>query len=323
MYDSFAALFITPRLNETFFTTPPRVIFHSTENVNLSTPGLSEHRFSHKSLGNIGKMVCTRYVVVPRSLASASSGVSGLTKCDTSAMCTPTFRQPSGKTWTLSASSKSRAVGGSMLKTSFSLKSTRRFISSGGIFQCSPTLTFGKHAAASALKSPLSMPCSATMTFVIKSKSSPTLPFPTTSMMSIIGIDIPLLHFLSRTATKTSSRSPAPDASVFCNDFGTLNSKTRPLGNFGSTGTNVNDAPPSSTSSLPTILERRFAGVTGASGTTRPVGRHPRRQTAASASTLTDALSSSEISPAVPTTRSQRSHASITTRTRSPCTLLP
>ena len=39
---------------------------HSTLNVSLSVPGLSEHRSSHRSLGSMGMTRRTRYVLVPR-----------------------------------------------------------------------------------------------------------------------------------------------------------------------------------------------------------------------------------------------------------------
>lgn len=92
MYDSFVVFFIMLCLNEIFFITLLRVIFYFIENVNFLMLGLSEYRFLYKSLGNIGKMVCMRYVVVFCFFVLVLSGVLGLMKCDTSAMCTSTFR---------------------------------------------------------------------------------------------------------------------------------------------------------------------------------------------------------------------------------------
>ena len=63
----------------------------------------------------MGMTRCTRYTLVALSAALASKAEPGGMKCETSAMCTPTRQLPPGRLSTDNASSKSRAVGGSML----------------------------------------------------------------------------------------------------------------------------------------------------------------------------------------------------------------
>lgn len=57
-----------------------------TENASRSTYGRRLHRFVPSRLGNMSIRLSTRYTVVPRDAASASIGLSGCTKWDTSAM---------------------------------------------------------------------------------------------------------------------------------------------------------------------------------------------------------------------------------------------
>lgn len=64
----------------------------------------------------MGITLSTRYTLVPLSRASASSALPAGTKYATSAMCTPTRKLPPGSASIDRASSRSLAVGGSMLK---------------------------------------------------------------------------------------------------------------------------------------------------------------------------------------------------------------
>ena len=75
-----------PRPNHSLLTTPSGVISHSTLNVRRSTPGLSEHRSSHSSLGSIGITLCTKYVDVALCCASLSNADPAGMKWLTSAM---------------------------------------------------------------------------------------------------------------------------------------------------------------------------------------------------------------------------------------------
>jgi hypothetical protein len=59
-----------------------------TEKAHRSTYGLSEHKLVPSKCGSMSTRLSTRYTVVPRAAASASMGVSGATKYETSAMST-------------------------------------------------------------------------------------------------------------------------------------------------------------------------------------------------------------------------------------------
>lgn len=69
-------------------------------------------------------LVSTKYTVVDRNAASLSNAVPGLTKCVTSAICTPTSRLPFGRSLQWSASSISVQPGGSTEHTSKYLRSS-------------------------------------------------------------------------------------------------------------------------------------------------------------------------------------------------------
>ena len=56
------------------------------ENARRSTKGRNEHKFVPSSDGNMSMRLSTRYTVVPLAAASVSMGVSGCTKCVTSAI---------------------------------------------------------------------------------------------------------------------------------------------------------------------------------------------------------------------------------------------
>jgi hypothetical protein len=75
------------------FSSPARVYdviahTHITLKANRSTCGRSEHKFVPSKDGSMSTRLSTRYTVVPRAAASLSIGVSGWTKCETSAMST-------------------------------------------------------------------------------------------------------------------------------------------------------------------------------------------------------------------------------------------
>lgn len=95
-------------------------------------PGLREQRFSQRTLGSIGKTLCTRYTDVVLSFACLSTKESYSTKKLASAICTPTS-YPSPCFYMESASSKSLAVKGSIVKIRAFLKSYRWVISSSGM----------------------------------------------------------------------------------------------------------------------------------------------------------------------------------------------
>eukprot|EP00160_Parvularia_atlantis_P017686 Unigene6193_Nuclearia_a/m.19054 Unigene6193_Nuclearia_a/g.19054 ORF Unigene6193_Nuclearia_a/g.19054 Unigene6193_Nuclearia_a/m.19054 type:complete len:331 (+) Unigene6193_Nuclearia_a:1426-2418(+) len=86
-------------------------------------------------------------------------------------MCTPTSHLPSGRCSMCRASSRSRAVGGSMLNTRLSRTSRRRAISSGVVLQG----VGGRHAITSGLNSSKSTSCSRRMP-VVSASTSPTAP---------------------------------------------------------------------------------------------------------------------------------------------------
>src|SRR5436305_871794 len=65
--------------------------------------------------GSIGSTRSGRYTLVPRCRASRSSGLFERTKCDTSAMCTPSRQWPFSIRSSEMASSKSRASTGSIV----------------------------------------------------------------------------------------------------------------------------------------------------------------------------------------------------------------
>mmetsp|Transcript_11350 Transcript_11350/g.47580 ORF Transcript_11350/g.47580 Transcript_11350/m.47580 type:complete len:318 (-) Transcript_11350:1288-2241(-) len=106
----------------------------NTENVKRSVPPLNEHMSSVSGFGSISSLLFTKYVVVPRRLASSSIAVFGLRNEVTSAMCTPSsnvfgaFESPSSVSMTRheSASSMSRQPGGSTEHTRRERWSSRR-----------------------------------------------------------------------------------------------------------------------------------------------------------------------------------------------------
>mmetsp|Transcript_46210 Transcript_46210/g.119079 ORF Transcript_46210/g.119079 Transcript_46210/m.119079 type:complete len:203 (+) Transcript_46210:1257-1865(+) len=104
------------RPNQRSTTVPSSFIFHTTEKARRSTSSCREQRFSHSTRGSIGTAFCIKYTVVERRCASLSSAVPRRTKCETSAMCTPTSYRSSPMTLQLSASSRSLAVNGSIVK---------------------------------------------------------------------------------------------------------------------------------------------------------------------------------------------------------------
>ena len=59
---------------------------HITEKARRSTFGRKEQRLVPSRDGNMSIRLSTRYTVVPRAAASVSIGLSGKTKCDTSAI---------------------------------------------------------------------------------------------------------------------------------------------------------------------------------------------------------------------------------------------
>ena len=87
--------------------------------------------------GSIGITRSGRYTLVARSCASRSSGVFGCTKCDTSAMCTPSSQWPLSSRSSEIASSKSRASTGSIVMIVSSVRSRRpRPIDSSNLSAC-------------------------------------------------------------------------------------------------------------------------------------------------------------------------------------------
>ena len=132
------------------------VISNNAEKANLSTSDFSEHKFELSTSGimSIGckweKKVnaqfnnwissimyryihllnecstwSTRYTVVPRFAASRSMAVPGLMKCDTSAMWTPTWKFPFGRSIACRASSMSEQSGGSTEQIGIERRSSR------------------------------------------------------------------------------------------------------------------------------------------------------------------------------------------------------
>lgn len=79
------------------------------------TPGLRLQSSSHSSDGSMGMARCTKYTVVARVAALASNADPGGMKWDTSAMWTPIRQRPLPRSSTESASSRSLAVGGSIV----------------------------------------------------------------------------------------------------------------------------------------------------------------------------------------------------------------
>ena len=132
-------------------------ICQTMEKVKRSSPGFKLHSSSHKRRGSMGITFCTMYVDVALSMATSSNAVPLRTKKLTSAMCTPTSKRPSWIFLQWTASSRSLAVRGSIVKTQSSRKSLLYSNSFSGIFQ---GVSWGKHARASSEKGPESIPYS-------------------------------------------------------------------------------------------------------------------------------------------------------------------
>ena len=152
-YVNAALLAMTDLKNRTFTTSALGVSSHTVLKARRSTNGRSEHKFVPRRWGSMSMRRSTRYTVVPRDAASASIGVSGRTKNDTSAMCTPASMLPFGRRLACNASSMSWHPGGSILHIFSARISTRsRQMASdrascspfGGTVQWSPS--DGKHA---------------------------------------------------------------------------------------------------------------------------------------------------------------------------------
>ena len=95
------------------------------ENASLSSPGTSEQTPFDSCSGSIGTTLSTRYTLVERRYASLSRGLPGVTKCETSAMWTPSTLLPFLSVSSESASSKSRAIAGSHVNMNFRRRSSR------------------------------------------------------------------------------------------------------------------------------------------------------------------------------------------------------
>mmetsp|Transcript_25385 Transcript_25385/g.60376 ORF Transcript_25385/g.60376 Transcript_25385/m.60376 type:complete len:201 (-) Transcript_25385:1823-2425(-) len=148
-------------------TSPSGVMSQTMENARRSVPGLRLQRSWQRRCGSMGSTRCTRYTLVDRCEATSSSGVWGLTKCETSAMWTPIRRRPPGSASTLRASSRSRAVRGSIVNTRAGLKSLRLASSSSEIDQGMA----GRQSRASCGKSASTMPSAARIAAVSDSIS--------------------------------------------------------------------------------------------------------------------------------------------------------
>lgn len=143
-FDLIMVFWTRPRLESTCPSAPTS---KKQENVSRSTPGLSEHRFSHSSRGSIGSTWCGKYTEVVRRRASSSKGVFSATKWPTSAICTPTSNTPSLTFSTLNASSRSRAVIGSIVQMHFYVRSTLVCLSSPYIMYSFFSLSLGLNCA--------------------------------------------------------------------------------------------------------------------------------------------------------------------------------
>ena len=103
-----------------------------TENASLSSPGTSEQTPLERVSGSIGRTRSGKYTLKERLYASVSSAPPGSTKCETSAMCTPSVTRPRPALSSESASSKSRALAGSHVNMNLFLRS-RRFPGSAAL----------------------------------------------------------------------------------------------------------------------------------------------------------------------------------------------
>ena len=112
---------------------------------NRSTRGWRLHNPLDSSCGSIGSTLPGRYTEHPRHAASRSIAVPAGTKAETSAMCTST-RSPPASRWTVIASSKSRASGGSIVNVSRSRRSTRPAPATSG--------SRGRHDSSSSISCP-------------------------------------------------------------------------------------------------------------------------------------------------------------------------
>ena len=90
-----------------------------------SCPGTSEHARFDSASGSIGSTSPGTYTEFARRNASRSSADPAGTNADTSAMCTHTRTAPSSSSSAEIASSKSRAVGGSIVNVGRSRRSRR------------------------------------------------------------------------------------------------------------------------------------------------------------------------------------------------------
>mmetsp|Transcript_11210 Transcript_11210/g.28759 ORF Transcript_11210/g.28759 Transcript_11210/m.28759 type:complete len:612 (+) Transcript_11210:353-2188(+) len=245
---------------------PSGVMSHTAENARRSTPGLRLHSSWHSRCGSIGMTRCTRYTLVQRDAASSSNAVSGLTKWVTSAMCTPMRSSPLSSRSTLSASSRSRAVRGSMVKTRTDLKSRLASIS---VWVTSQGLS-GRQSITSWEKSASSMPSAARMAAVSVS-ISPAWPIDSRTCAS--GVICPASHATRRADTRWWG-TPAGlwQSSVSCatSCCGRVCILTIMRGMRGSDGTSV-AMPLASDMSEPITRSRRAAFCSIA--TTRPRGR--------------------------------------------------
>mmetsp|Transcript_580 Transcript_580/g.2681 ORF Transcript_580/g.2681 Transcript_580/m.2681 type:complete len:326 (-) Transcript_580:140-1117(-) len=202
-----------PRPNHSLMICPSGVISHSTLKVRRSTPGLSEHRSSHRSLGSMGITLCTRYVDVALRRASSSRAESAGMKWLTSAMCTPTSRVPSGRISAWSASSRSRAVGGSMDATLTPVKSLLTARSDSGtshVFPDSLGGTSGRHPSAATVKSSSPRMLFSAMSAAVSVSSSPAIPRDSLSWQC--GHTYEVDHLLTLALTSIPLR-PAPSFS--------------------------------------------------------------------------------------------------------------
>mmetsp|Transcript_7087 Transcript_7087/g.29249 ORF Transcript_7087/g.29249 Transcript_7087/m.29249 type:complete len:366 (-) Transcript_7087:1885-2982(-) len=235
-------------------------------------------------------------------------------------MCTPTFKPPSGSRSQCNASSRSRAVGGSIETTRVLVKSRRVKRSRSGTVHrlwLSPvagskkTGTSGRHRSASSenAEAPRTA-CSATSAAVAVARSSAS---PRTSVTTQLGC-VCAGGQLSRRATTRlflSVSMPFADAAATRTSGGNAVSRvsTRIKGSFGSEG-KKRSAPappaesPSARSRYPVTTSRR--GDVSCTATTRPTGRRgpPATPPERAASARSRVSSSGPGDPAPPEARS-------------------
>ncbi len=99
---------------------------------NRSCPGTSEQAPLESSTGSIGSTAPGTYTLVPRRYASRSTGERGLTYALTSAICTHTRQPPPSSVRAEMASSKSRALAGSIVNVGSDRRSRRAPAASTG-----------------------------------------------------------------------------------------------------------------------------------------------------------------------------------------------